>query len=544
MSTIDRRGATVSAADPPIGTNPNPDLAIKAPVRAATIGSGITLSGLQTIDGVALSVGDRVLVKDQTDTTTNGIYNAQTSTWTRTIDANNNSQFAQGLMVAVAGGAVNANGLFRLTTANPITLGTSALTWSLTTPPIGLNGLTITPAALTPNQGLVIAQNGAGTVGPAFSYNPISITDNLASGGNTVDGLSVFLGLAGSAINGARQAFQSVLWLTAPTSPTNPNRNYVAGVFTAQAISNDGGGAGTEKGSIFSINPVATLSSSAINMAECSGGEVDLSCALGSSVLDKYGWKIVQEATDKVAGSRNDAGLFFGNQPGAVGWGTLIQVGDGLNASPLKTTGAMLAIKGAPAIANGIDLSGATISGSAFKSPGFSVGGSGLARPSGINIGSAAASFGVGLKFADNSSGQVLIAGATRGIRIWTDSIGGGSAHIEGVDQTGTGSFQPLQINGSALTFAVSGAAAGQFAASGGFSVGTTTDPGAGAILANTDIYSNNANFLIRTKTALANAGGGGSSPTLGTNGPTGATAPTKWISFDDNGTTRRIPAW
>jgi hypothetical protein len=73
MSTIDRRGATVSAADPPIGTNPNPDLAIKAPVRAATTGGGITLSGLQTIDGVALGVGDRVLVKDQTDATTNGL---------------------------------------------------------------------------------------------------------------------------------------------------------------------------------------------------------------------------------------------------------------------------------------------------------------------------------------------------------------------------------------------------------------------------------------------------------------------------------------
>jgi len=99
-----------------------------------------------------------------------------------------------------------------------------------------------------------------------------------------------------------------------------------------------------------------------------------------------------------------------------------------------------------------------------------------------------------------------------------------------------------LALNGSLLTFQNLGSNVGQFAT--GFSVGTTTDPGAGAILANTDLYSNNANFLIRTKTALANAGGGGSSPTLGTNGPTGATTPTKWISFDDNGTTRRIPAW
>src|SRR5260370_10403055 len=125
MSTIDRRGATVSAADPPIGTNPNPDLAIKAPVRVATTGSNITLSGLQTIDGIALSVGDRALVKDQTDATTNGLYNAQTGVWTRTIDANNNSQFATGMLLTVTAGAANANVTFQLTTATPITLATS-----------------------------------------------------------------------------------------------------------------------------------------------------------------------------------------------------------------------------------------------------------------------------------------------------------------------------------------------------------------------------------------------------------------------------------
>src|SRR5437660_2592469 len=112
MAVIDRRGATVSAADPPIGTNPNPDLAIKAPARAATTGSGITLSGLQTMDGVALAAGDRVLVKDQTDATTNGLYNAATGPWTRTIDANNNSQFATGILVTVTAGAVNSHVTF------------------------------------------------------------------------------------------------------------------------------------------------------------------------------------------------------------------------------------------------------------------------------------------------------------------------------------------------------------------------------------------------------------------------------------------------
>lgn len=66
----------------------------------------------------------------------------------------------------------------------------------------------------------------------------------------------------------------------------------------------------------------------------------------------------------------------------------------------------------------------------------------------------------------------------------------------------------------------------------------------AGSVTAGTDLFSNDASFLVRANTALTNGGGGGTSPTLGTNGPTGATTPTKWIQIDDNGTTRRIPAW
>ncbi len=129
MATIDIRGASVSSADPPIATNPNPDLAIKAPVRAATTGANITLSGLQTLDGVSLAAGDRVLVKDQTDQTTNGLYNAATGPWTRTIDAANNSQLTQGTMVMVTQGTLNAFTMWVLTAAAPIVLGTTNLTF-------------------------------------------------------------------------------------------------------------------------------------------------------------------------------------------------------------------------------------------------------------------------------------------------------------------------------------------------------------------------------------------------------------------------------
>lgn len=133
MATIDMRGATLSAADPPIGTNPNPDLAIKAPVRVATTGGNINLQtlGLGTIDGVALAAGDRVLVKDQTDQTTNGIYNASTGPWTRTIDANNNSQLTTGTLVPVINGTQNGGKVYQVTAALPIVLGTTSLAFAV-----------------------------------------------------------------------------------------------------------------------------------------------------------------------------------------------------------------------------------------------------------------------------------------------------------------------------------------------------------------------------------------------------------------------------
>jgi hypothetical protein len=58
----------------------------KDSVRAATT-TNITLSGTQTIDGVALVSGDRILVKNQNTASQNGIYVVATGAWTRSVDA-------------------------------------------------------------------------------------------------------------------------------------------------------------------------------------------------------------------------------------------------------------------------------------------------------------------------------------------------------------------------------------------------------------------------------------------------------------------------
>lgn len=81
-------------------------LGMKAPCRVASTGS-LTLSGTQTIDGVALSTGERVLVKDQASALDNGVYQVQATSWARTEDFDGSGDSTRGTLVYVSAGTVN-----------------------------------------------------------------------------------------------------------------------------------------------------------------------------------------------------------------------------------------------------------------------------------------------------------------------------------------------------------------------------------------------------------------------------------------------------
>jgi hypothetical protein len=96
--------------------------------RAATT-ANITLSGTQTIDGVALAVGDRVLVKDQTSAANHGIYTVASGAWSRASDANT-AGLISGMIVRIGPeGSANPSTIWLLQAADPITLGTTSLTY-------------------------------------------------------------------------------------------------------------------------------------------------------------------------------------------------------------------------------------------------------------------------------------------------------------------------------------------------------------------------------------------------------------------------------
>jgi hypothetical protein len=100
----------------------------KASVRAIST-ANITLSGTQTIDGIALVANDRCLVAGQTSVPTNGIYLVQAGAWTRATDADTWNELVSAY-VFVESGTANADSGWVCTVDPGGTLGTTNVTWT------------------------------------------------------------------------------------------------------------------------------------------------------------------------------------------------------------------------------------------------------------------------------------------------------------------------------------------------------------------------------------------------------------------------------
>lgn len=138
------------------------DIDYKQAVRVITT-ANITLSGgaPSVVDGVTLSANDRVLVAGQSTASQNGLYDVVTvgtgssGTWARTSDANATGEINAGMIVMVTEGTTYADTSWKLITNDPITIGTTGLTFAQNTG----NSFGVINANGTP----VVANGAAGT---------------------------------------------------------------------------------------------------------------------------------------------------------------------------------------------------------------------------------------------------------------------------------------------------------------------------------------------------------------------------------------------
>jgi hypothetical protein len=134
--------------------------------RVATT-ANITLSGAQTIDGISVVAGDRVLVKDQSTGAENGVYVCAAGAWSRSTDLDASAEMVNGVAVRILVGTTNASTSWVLVTGGTITLGSTALVFQ-SAPQPGINiivptALAYTSAALSKNT-LIIINNLTGNL--------------------------------------------------------------------------------------------------------------------------------------------------------------------------------------------------------------------------------------------------------------------------------------------------------------------------------------------------------------------------------------------
>ncbi|MEH7869700.1 hypothetical protein V7795_21470 [Rhizobium laguerreae] len=104
--------------------------AIKGPCRVATT-ANVALYAEQTIDGVAVVTGNRVLVKNQTTASENGIWICDTGQWRRSKDFVRTNDVVKGTQVAITDGTASGGFVYSLLTDNPINVGASSLSFGI-----------------------------------------------------------------------------------------------------------------------------------------------------------------------------------------------------------------------------------------------------------------------------------------------------------------------------------------------------------------------------------------------------------------------------
>lgn len=253
--------------------------------------------------------------------------------------------------------------------------------------PTSGNALTINPAAASAANGLVVNQSGpsTGTVSP-FNYNNITVNGDNANVAGTVNALQVGFGFGGSNMQGQRVVARFLGVLNTASSSSNSLANAYAGSSSEwQFGSSDGGtnlttsAKGTGLGAYFSAIAV----SGATNLARQVGFESNTSLRTGSSAKYSYGGQITQWADSAVSAASIDAGFYFGNQSGAIGWknyGIVFDsAADGVGTM-FQSTATIIGTNGSGTVTNGIDFSSYGIISCAFKAFNICLDGSGNAR--------------------------------------------------------------------------------------------------------------------------------------------------------------------
>ena len=278
----------------------------KNPVTAATL-TNITLSGTQTVDGVALVSGNTVLVKNQTTSSQNGIYQVNAGAWTYATGSTTWNSYVSALVFVEYGTQL---GSAWYCTAQPGgTLGTTAMVWSnfsVSSVYTAGTGLTLSSYQFSITNTSVAANTyGSGTATPVFAVNAqgqitsvtnTTITPAIGNVTGLATGMLTFLQTPTSANLAATVTDETgsgaLVFNTSPTFITPALGTPASGVLTnatglplttgvtgTLAIGNGGTGQTTASAAFNALSPITTTG----DLIYGSGANTSSRLAIGST---------------------------------------------------------------------------------------------------------------------------------------------------------------------------------------------------------------------------------------------------------------------
>lgn len=252
-------------------------------VAAATTTNLAALSGTFTVDGYALQVGDRILVKDQTTQTDNGAYDVAAGAWTRSTDSSTGAELFHSAYLVING---TVNGLTQWTNTNG------------TTPTVGTDSITFGQLKAKGNE--YTAGAGLALSGLQFSIAPTGV----AAGAYA----KVTVNTLGQVISGSGLTSSDVttaLGYTPYNGTTNPS-----GFIGQLSAAGDATGTTTIAGSAGTLN--LTLSNSGVTAGVYTSVTVDAKGRVTaggqitpSQITSALGFTPVNKAGDTLAGALN-----------------------------------------------------------------------------------------------------------------------------------------------------------------------------------------------------------------------------------------------
>jgi hypothetical protein len=310
------------------------DIDYKQATRVITV-SDVTLAGgaPSQVDGVNLAEDDRVLVTGQNTASQNGLYfvssvgTGANGTWLRTTDGNENGEVQAGMIVMVTEGTVYQDTQWKLTTDDPIVIGTTPLTFAI-------NILSQIGGANTQ-----IQYNNAGTMGGSanLTWNGTTLYTNgaVSATGNVTGNYFIGDGSQLTGISGGGSTAASAL--TGNTLSSNVINSSLTSVGTLGSLSVTGNITGGNILGGANVNATIHTGTTVSVTGNINGGNL-ISAALVQGVT-------VSASGNVIGGNVTTAGLISatGNVTGAAITGTSLTVSTGnITAGNLLLSGAIV----------------------------------------------------------------------------------------------------------------------------------------------------------------------------------------------------------